>query len=331
MKIGIIGTNFVSDAMVEASLLVNEFELTVVCSRNIDNAKAFAEKHNIANYTDNHEDFLDYDLDAVYIAVPNVLHKDLTIYFLNNKIPVFCEKPMASNYDEVKEMIDASVQNNTLLMEGIVPIYTDAIQVIKDSLNEIGQVRSAIMAMNQYSSRYDAYRAGQVLNAFKPELSNGSTMDIGIYPLSVAIYLFGKPSSITASAFLLSSKVDGKGTILLHYPSKDVIITHSKISNQLLLPEIAGEDGIIQLSHVSLLNEVSLTLNKQDQEILYSDYKTPSMYYEFVALAKALKNKQIEAFEGAHQLSLDIHEILTEARKQTNIVFPADKGAVTKV
>lgn len=325
MKIGIIGTNFVSDAMVEASLLVNEFELTVVCSRNIDNAKAFAEKHNIANYTDNHEDFLDYDLDAVYIAVPNVLHKDLTIYFLNNKIPVFCEKPMASNYDEVKEMIDASVQNNTLLMEGIVPIYTDAIQVIKDNLSEIGQVRSAIMAMNQYSSRYDAYREGQVLNAFKPELSNGSTMDIGLYPLSVSIALFGKPESISASAFLLSSKVDGKGTIVLHYGDKDIIVTHSKISNQVLIPEIQGEDGVIQMSHVSLLNEVSITKNKAEKEVLYSDFETPSMYFEFKALAKALKAKNIEAFPGAHQLSLDIHEVLTEARRQTNVVYPADK------
>ena len=325
MKIGIIGTNFVSDAMVEASLLVNEFELTVVCSRNIDNAKAFAEKHNIANYTDNHEDFLDYNLDAVYIAVPNVLHKDLTIYFLNNKIPVFCEKPMASNYDEVKEMIDASVQNNTLLMEGIVPIYTDAIQVIKDNLSEIGQVRSAIMAMNQYSSRYDAYREGQVLNAFKPELSNGSTMDIGLYPLSVSIALFGKPESISASAFLLSSKVDGKGTIVLHYCDKDIIVTHSKISNQVLIPEIQGEDGVIQMSHVSLLNEVSITKNKAEKEVLYSDFETPSMYFEFKALAKALKAKNIEAFPGAHQLSLDIHEVLTEARRQTNVVYPADK------
>lgn len=324
MKIGIIGTNFISDNMVEASKTSGLYDLEIVCSRNIDNAKDFANKHGIDNFTDKYEDFLVYDLDAVYIAVPNALHFDIAKFFLNEKIAVFCEKPMASNYKEVKELIDLSKEKNTLLMEGIVPIYTEGFKAIKDNLVHIGEVRSAIFSMNQYSSRYDAYRDGVVLNAFKNSLSNGSTMDIAIYPLSVAIALFGKPNDISASAFILDSKVDGKGTILLHYDTKDVIITHSKINNQILKPEIQGEDGVIQINHISLVDQVSLQLNKEELKVVYEDFEVQSMLFEFIDFANAYKNNQIEVFEGAHQLSLDIHEILTKARNICGIVFPAD-------
>lgn len=325
MKIGIIGTNFVSDAMVEATRLTKRYDLAVVSSRQLENAENFAKKHQIPSFTNNYEDLLDYNLDAVYIAVPNVLHKDLVLFFLNHKIAVFCEKPMASNYDEVKEMIECAKENNTLLMEGIVPIYTAAFKAIQENLPRIGAVRGAVISMNQYSSRYDAYREGTVLNAFKPELSNGSTMDIGVYPVSVALALFGKPESINASAYLLSTKVDGKGTIVLNYEDKDIIIAHSKISNQHLVPEIQGEDGVISFDHVSIPTTVDLYMNKKEKEIVFTEEDVPSMYAEFMAFADAVDNKEIETFKGAHQLSLDVHEVLTEARRQTGVVFAADK------
>ncbi|NLC34397.1 MAG: Gfo/Idh/MocA family oxidoreductase [Erysipelothrix sp.] len=325
MRIGIIGTNFVSDAMVEAANVTHKFELVVACTRRLENAEAFALKHNIENFTNKHEDLLNYDLDAVYIALPNALHKDVALFFLEHKIAVFCEKPLASNISEVLEMMKASKKYNTLLMEGIIPVYSNGIQAVRKHLDRIGTVRNATFAMNQYSSRYDAYRAGEVLNAFKPELSNGSTMDIGVYPTSVAIALFGKPDHVLASAYKLESGVDGKGTILLQYADKDVIVTHSKISNQMLKPEISGEDGVIQMNHISLMNEVIVKENKKDAEVVYADYDTPQMVNELLAFEKAYQNQAIEAYPGAHQLSIDIHEVLTEARRQTNIVFPADQ------
>ena len=185
--------------------------------------------------------------------MPNALHKDISIFFLNNKIPVLCEKPLASNIDEVVEMINASMANKTLLAEAIIPLYTEAFKVIKDNLGKLGNIRRAILGMGQYSSRYDQYRAGEVLNAFKPELSNGSTMDIGIYPLSFAIALFDKPEVIFANVFHLDSKVDGLGSIVMAYPDKEVIVMHSKITDQLFLSEIQGEDGSLQFDQIKTL------------------------------------------------------------------------------
>lgn len=324
MKFGIIGTNFVSDMIIKAGSSLDEFEIGAICSRSLENAKAFAQKYKVETYTDDYKDFLDFELDAVYIAVPNVLHKDLAIFFLENKIPVFCEKPMGSNVGEVKEMIAASRANKTLLVEGVVPLYTAGFKAVKDNLKEIGQVRRAIISMGQYSSRYDAYRQGEVLNAFKPDLANGSIMDIGIYPLSFAMGLFGPPESVFANAYMLESKVDGLGSLILNYPDKEVIVMHSKITDQLLLSEIQGEDGSIQFDHASITKKVILKKRNKAAKVIFEDDREDLMYYELKAFIEAFKEGLVEVAHVSHQMVLDVHTVLTEARRQTGVVFPTD-------
>lgn len=325
MKFGFIGTNFVSEMMLEATVGVEDFELAAVCSRSLENAESFAKKHNVEYYTTDYKDFLDRDLDAVYVAVPNAMHKDITIFFLEHKIPVFCEKPMASNAREVKEMIKASRDNNTLLAEGIVPLYTEAFKVIKNNLDKIGTIRRAVLSMNQYSSRYDAYREGTVLNAFNPKLSNGSSMDIGIYPLSFAMGLFGKPTSVFANGYVLESKADGLGTIILSYPEKQVIVMHSKINNQLMIQEIEGEDGIIQFDHPNSPTKVVLYPRNGEPKVLFEEEDDRSlMRYELIEFIDAVKKHLVEMPSATHQMILDVHTVLTEARRQMGVVFPAD-------
>lgn len=325
MKFGIVGTNFVSDMMLKAAELHDDFELVAICSRSLENAESFAEKYDVDYYTDDYKNFLNLDIDAVYLAVPNVLHKDLAIFFLENKIPVLCEKPMASNVTEVKQMIAASRANNTLLAEAIVPVYTKAFKVIKDNLYRIGNVRRAVISMGQYSSRYDAYRQGTILNAFKPEFAAGSIMDIGIYPLSLAMGLFGQPVSVFANAHLLSSKVDGLGTMILNYEDKEVIIMHSKITDQKLISEIQGEEGNIQFDHASIPKKVILHPRNGETEVLFEDDSDDMMFYELSAFIEAFNNNQIEIPDVSHQMILDVHTVLTEARRQTGVVFLADK------
>ena len=324
MKFGIIGTNFVSDMIIKAGETLEDFKISAICSRTLENAKSFAKKYKVDYYTNDYKTFLEQDLDAVYIAVPNVLHKDIAIFFLENKIPVFCEKPMGSNVDEVKAMIAASRANNTLLVEGVVPLYTEGFKVVKDNLKEIGQVRRAIISMGQYSSRYDAYRQGNVLNAFKPDLANGSIMDIGIYPLSFAMGLFGPPKSVFANAYMLESKVDGLGSLILNYPDKEVIVMHSKITDQLLLSEIQGEDGIIQFDHASLTRKVILKKRNEAERVIFEDDRQDLMYYELKAFIEAAKQGLVEVPHVRHQMILDVHTVLTEARRQTKVVFPTD-------
>ena len=208
INIGVIGTNFITDRLIEGAREVSDANIEAVYSRTEERAKEFAEKHNIKYTFTSLEEMAKSDLiDAVYIASPNSLHASQTILFLKNKKHVLCEKAFASNTKEVDEMIKAAKENNVVLMEAMKTTLLPNFKVIKDNIHKIGKVRKYFASFCQYSSRYDKYKAGEVLNAFKNELSNGAIMDIGVYCIAPMVNLFGKPNTIKANGIMLKTMV----------------------------------------------------------------------------------------------------------------------------
>lgn len=164
MKFGVVGTNFVSDAFMAAGAYVEGFEVVAVTSGHKENAVKFAQKYNIELVYDCLEDMIaDHKIDAIYLATPNKMHKPMALTCLNAKIPCMVEKPFACSYDEVKEIIECAKANDTYVHDSIIPLYTENFQVLKDACQKIGQIRKAVFVFEKYSSRYDAYLRGKIL------------------------------------------------------------------------------------------------------------------------------------------------------------------------
>lgn len=86
MKLGIIGTNWITDAFIEGAINSGEWALTAVYSRTEEKAHAFGEKYGELTYfTDVEEMGKSNVLDAVYIASPNALHFEHAVSLLKNK------------------------------------------------------------------------------------------------------------------------------------------------------------------------------------------------------------------------------------------------------
>ncbi|NLC96576.1 MAG: Gfo/Idh/MocA family oxidoreductase [Erysipelotrichaceae bacterium] len=325
MRFGIVGTNFVSDMFMKAASYVEEVKVVGVCSGRKENAIKFALKYDIENIYDDYISMLESgEIEAIYIATPNVNHKKMTLEALKRKVPVFCEKPFAVNDKEVKEMVESSKKNNTYLHNGIVPLYTQNLQIIKDNLEKVGKIRKVTFSFCKYSSRYDAYLKGENPTTFRNELANGSIMDLGIYVLSDAIALFGKPKSLNASAILLETQVDACGTIILSYDEFEVVLLHSKVSDTEIVSEISGEKGMIHFEIPSLINKVYLTLKEDNVKTQISiDNEYPYMF-QLKDFVKNVKEGNIESNKVPHSLSILIHEILTEARKQSGVIYKED-------
>ena len=96
-----------------------------------------------------------------------------------------------------------------------------------------------------------------MLNAFRPELSNGAMMDIGIYTVYPMVVLFGRPRKIDASGIVLSSGADGQGAVNFEYEGMNATVLYSKIANSSLPTEIQGEDGNITLDRINIIGEVT--------------------------------------------------------------------------
>ncbi|GGB62004.1 putative oxidoreductase YulF [Fictibacillus barbaricus] len=325
MKFGVIGTNWITESFIAAAREVESFILSAVYSRTEEKAKEFAEK-NGAEYifTDLEEMAASTVIDAVYIASPNSFHAEHAITLMKHGKHVICEKPIASNVAEIEKMIATAKENNVLLMEAMRSTVTPNFKSIQENLHKIGTVRRYFGNSCQYSSRYDKYKEGTVLNAFNPEFSNGSLMDIGIYCLYPMVVLFGEPESVKANAYLLESGVDGEGSILLNYGDKEAVIMYSKISNSFVPSEIQGENGSIIIDHIQDLTKIEIRYNDGRTEDITVEQDKPKMYYEAKEFIELIERGELESKVNSHANSLTVMKIMTEARRQVGLVYPAD-------
>ncbi|MGH4125174.1 MAG: Gfo/Idh/MocA family protein [Clostridium sp.] len=325
IRFGVIGTNNITDWFLNGASQVKDFILTAVYSRSEEKGKAFAEKHNVENvFTDLFEMAKSDLIDAVYIASPNAIHAEQAIVFLNHKKHVLCEKAFASNASQVISMINAAKNNQVILMEAMKTTELPNFKIIKENLHRIGKVRKYFGSYCQYSSRYDKYREGIVLNAFNQNLSNGGLMDIGVYCIHPMINLFGKPKEIKATALILESGVDGEGSIIFKYDEMDAIAMYSKITNSKLYSEIQGEDGNIIIENINKFEKVKIVFRDGKEEDLTQFHNEHDMCYEIDTFITMIKNGDIEGSSNLLQTSKWVMETMDEVRKQIGLVFPAD-------
>jgi predicted dehydrogenase len=326
IRFAVVGTNWITDRLIEAARLEPDFELTAVYSRTEERAKQFAEKHSIPHtFTDLEEMAKSPECDAVYLASPNSFHKDQAVLFMKHGKHVLCEKPLASNTSETMEMMEAAKANGVLLMEALKTTPLPNFQAIRENLHKIGTVRRMVSSYCQYSSRYDAYKEGTVLNAFNPEFSNGALMDIGVYCIYPAVSLFGKPDSVKAGGLKLESGVDGEGTVLLQYKDKEAVMMYSKISDSHLPTEIQGENGSILIDKIHTPEKVEIKYKDGSTEEITTLQDKPSMYYEVKEFISCLNEGKFESGINSHSVSIETASVMEEARKQIGILYPADK------
>jgi scyllo-inositol 2-dehydrogenase (NADP+) len=325
LKFGVIGTNWITESFINAASEVEGFTLSAVYSRTEEKAKEFTERNGAEyTFTDLEEMAASDLIDAVYIASPNSFHAEQAITLMKQGKHVICEKPMASNVKEIESMIAAAKENNVLLMEAMRSTVTPNFKSIQENLHKIGPIRRYFASSCQYSSRYDKYKEGTVLNAFNPKFSNGSMMDIGIYCLYPMVVLFGQPDSVKANGLLLESGVDGEGSILLNYGDKDAVVMYSKISNSYVPSEIQGENGSILIDHIQDMTKIEIRYKDGTTEDITVEQNKPKMYYEAKEFIELIERGELESKVNSHANSLAVMEIMVEARRQIGLVYPAD-------
>ena len=324
IRLGVIGTNWITDRFISAALSTGQYQLTAVYSRKLDKATEFASKYGQVECYDSLDDLANSDvIDAVYIASPNSLHAPQAKVFINAGKHVIGEKPLASNITEVQELIELAVEKQVLLFEAMVATYVPNFEVIKKTLPKLGRLRKVHLTYCQYSSRYQKYLNGENPNTFNPEFSNGSLMDIGVYPLSSAIALFGEPSSMTAQGTLLDSGVDAHGTLVLHYKDFDVIVTHSKVSDGFVPSEIQGEQGTLLIDFISQCRGVKLCRRDEPVVELTLEQDENAMRYEAEEFARLYHAGAVN-HEGLLRTQI-VSAITTQARSIIGVRYPADE------
>ncbi len=323
IRLGFVGTNFISDQLLDAARRTESDILpTAVYSRTEETGAAFASKHGIPHVFTDYEAFVSAtELDAVYIATPNVCHAEQSIRAMWHGKHVLCEKVICTDSAELREMIRVAKENHCVLLEAMRPVFDPFLDVVKEEMRHIGRVRRVILDYCQYSSRYDKYRMGIVENAFNPALSNAAVMDIGVYVLHVCASLFGTPERLISMSTLLDNGFEGAGHVLLDYGDMKAELSYSKIAESVTPSVILGEDGAITFGKINAPPYVHRYLreNLWQKEILPFTPAENNMVYELLRFAALIREGNIShPYLAASEITM---QMIDEIRRQNNIRF----------
>ncbi len=156
----------------------------------------------------------DPEVQAVYIPVPNGVHKKWAIEAVKHGKHVLCEKPIAMNEAEAEEMFAAAEENHVLLMEAFMYRHTDKIAKAMEIVNSgaIGQVRG-MHAHHGYTLNW-ASPARQ-----DPALGGGAVYDVGCYDVSLIGLFLGEPDRLHAGFTMTETGYDERTAVWMHFPS----------------------------------------------------------------------------------------------------------------
>ena len=263
MRFGTVGTSWICKAMTEAMARSETGEWWAAYSRDLSRAQEFAPEEIVC--FDSLEEMADCsEIEAVYLASPNVCHFAQCRLFLEHGKHVLCEKPIASNQAEYEKMLETARRCGVIFFESMRSVFTPEMAVLEETLPLLGKLRQVSFQFCQYSSRYDNYRNGIIENAFKPELSNGSLMDLGVYCVHPMVRLFGLPKTLHADGVFLPNGVDGAGSVIAGYGDMQVQIMYSKICDSHLPNEFQGENGSLVLDKIAQPQKMTLYLRGQE-------------------------------------------------------------------
>lgn len=215
---GILGCASIAEkALIPAIVRSSNGLLQAVAARDADRASAWAGTHGFVRA---HRDYgslvEDPEVDAVYNPLPNHLHAEWSIRAARAGKHVLCEKPMALDAAEVRDMIAAAEASGVLLMEAFMYKFHPQIERALGLLRSgaIGELRSV-----QSSFTFTFERGGDNYR-WSPGMGGGALYDVGCYTISAARLAFGEePVSTFARARLdPGTGIDMTASVLLEFP-----------------------------------------------------------------------------------------------------------------
>lgn len=195
-------------------------------------------------------------VDAVYIPLPNSLHRAWSIRAMRAGKHVLCEKPLALNAAEAEEMIRTSRECGVLLMEAFMYRYTDRMSKVRSVLESgvLGPIRSINSTFRFFLDRQDTIKE-------KPELGGGSMYDVGCYPLNlIGLVTQADPVSIAVECDRPHG-VDVNLSAILRYADGLIATLHCGFNAfGRIHSEIIGTDGALLIPDTFLDDAGEITL-----------------------------------------------------------------------
>lgn len=323
---GILATSPITHEWMTAVNATGAYRLGAVYSRTLAKAQAFGEAYgsDVLAY-DSLEAFLaDPALDLVYIASPNGLHVAHSRLALEAGKHVVVEKPAVLRPAEWAELLSLAKEKKVMLFEAARNVHEKAVTLIADFLKD-QEILGANLRYGKYSSKMPALLAGEPPNVFSAKFGGGALMDLGIYPLYLAHYWFGKPDRVAYQAQKWAWDVDLAGQAQLFYGDSLVTLQTAKNYTTYLPSEIYTRQGTVILDSIEAIGSVRFRDLSGQERILPVTAASHQMEEEAAAFARMIEVEDWSAWENWAQLAQEVHETIWNLRQDAALVFEGDE------
>jgi myo-inositol 2-dehydrogenase / D-chiro-inositol 1-dehydrogenase len=264
VRVGIIGSGFVSQVHAEAFQEVPEAEIVATCGSTEVKVAEFARKWNIPFTTTDYRRLLERkDIDMVVVGMPNHLHRDVVVAAAEAGKHVVIEKPLSNTLEAGRAMVAACHAHHVKLMYAeticFTPKYARAKQLVEEgAIGKMYMIKQGEKHSGPHSAWfYDIERSG-----------GGSIMDMGCHGIEWSRWMYGKApvKSVVAHCqhvFHPNTKAEDNSVILLEFEGGGIAVIEDSWVRQGGMDdriELYGTDGVVycDLLHGSSMETYSL-------------------------------------------------------------------------
>lgn len=258
IRFGIVGAGGIAKKFGRDLKLVKEATLTAVAARSHEQALIHQKAYDVPFAFSSYLEMAKSDvIDAVYIATPHNFHYEQAILFMNHQKHVLLEKPISVNQIQYEEMVKIAKKNKVLLMEAMWTHFLPATRYLLDQIKSgyLGKLKTA--EINLGMNLIDPLRvSGRLMNK---DLAGGSTLDLGIYPLSYYLMLNQSGiKNIEVTPIFTQTNVDAQCSVLIkteddslfkiQYSAINDFENHAKLefeNGQIIMPDFHSCQSII--------------------------------------------------------------------------------------
>ena len=316
LRLGMLSTANIGGKIVKAVKDYPRAEIVAVGSRSAASAAAYCEKFELGDGVTRHDSYeallADPEVDAVYNPLPNAMHAAWTIKAAEAGKHILCEKPLASDVAECRQMIAAADQAGVVFMEAFMYRHHAATRKIREVIEagEIGELR--VIRAGFCFSNNDPTNI-----RFSQELAGGATMDVGCYCINFARFLTGEePATAYAIADFGESGVDETLIGTLTFPSGAVSQFDCSLKSAgRAFGDVLGSKGTIAVTRQWFPDAKRAVIQLNGQEIEVLDGGDPYQN-EIDVFVKAIQDGEplpIPPLDGARNMAV-VDALLASAR-----------------
>lgn len=323
-KIGIIGAGHIAEKMAYTVQCMQNASCYAVASRSFPKAEAFARKYGFEKAYGSYEELADDpQVQLVYIATPTSHHYEQARMCLLKGKPVLCEKTFVANAKQAEELIALSRERKVYLAEAIWTRYMPFSKTITEWVN------SGIIGKPKMLTANLCYPVEHKERVIRPELCGGALFDLGVYPINLALMVFGTDiERVSSSCVKNDLGVDIQNSMTLTYADGRMAMLQTSVcfaSDRKGV--IFGDKGYIVIDNIN--NPQHATLYNSFQVQLTTRSETPQFTgfeYQVEAAIRAISEGKIEPDDMPHEEILRVMRILDELKKAWGVRFPMDEA-----